>query len=160
MRTISADGVKSLFEETTGHVWIPAITISGEGIPQPQRLCSNIEPLVYAGNTYEPLLFQWVIAADKEDSPSQAQIIIDNITRDIALAIRQATGQPEIVFEMLRVSPTGVVTRESLPETYNVLSASVDAQKITCTLGFNMDILNEAAMMDRFTPAIAPGLFQ
>jgi hypothetical protein len=51
------------------------------------------------------------------------------------------------------------VTREIGPDRYALLSVRVDAAVAEGVLGYQNDFLNDPAQQDRFTPAVAPGLF-
>lgn len=159
MRPISAAGIQALCRETSDQVWVSCLTITGAGLSEPARLTNNpagltVGPYVFA---YYPFEFQ--LARDTDDAPTQAQIRIDNIDRYMSLAILNAAGRPTLDVEVYRVPPGGAPVLETGPDRYTGLSVTGDASTVTITLGFNLDILNEAAVHDGFSPGLAPGLF-
>lgn len=159
MRTVTLQGLQSMFAETSGAAWLPAATITHEDLPDTIRVVANTEPITYAGNEYLGCPFELYLAADTEQSVTQAKIKIDNVSNDISMAIRAPSTSPSIDLEIFRVDPNGTVTREVGPDHYLLLSAKVDAAVAEGTLGFEADFLNEPATCDRFTPSVAPGLF-
>jgi len=158
-RTISAAGLQSLFAQETACAWIPAVTVTHADLPATLRFAANTQNLVYGGNTYLACPFELYLAADTEESVSQAKIKIDNVSRDIVQAVRSTDSSPTVTLEVFRVDSSGVVTREYGPNALSLLSVQADALVVEGTLGYEADWLNEAAVHDRFVPSLAPGLF-
>jgi hypothetical protein len=161
MPAVSIDGIRSMFAEQTADVWTVGITFappegaSGETF----RMIANTEDVVYGGQIYRAAPFDFTLAQDNEDTVPKAQIRADNVSRDLIAAIRAANvnDAPVITVEIFRIG-TGVV-REFGPTVYSLLSVSADAFVIEGTLGYRVDFLNEPAVIHKFTPNLAPGLY-
>jgi len=162
VRSLTLDGIQSLFAQTTDHVWLLAATITpAPGKPGlTWRFVSNNEDIVYSGNTYTKLGLEVNWAADDEDSVPQAQLKLSNVGREAIPLIRQAelSDHPQAFLELFRVHGSSVV-RELGPTKWDVLGADVDVGFVTLTLGINVDFLNEPAQIHTLSPNLAPGLF-
>ena len=108
---------------------------------------------------YQIFPLQIVLAPDIEENAPMAQVIIDNISRELIDELRSWESAPTITIELFRITPNNEVTLEVIVEDFELKDIKYDATTITGTLGFERDILNEAATKDRFTPNVAPGLF-
>lgn len=159
MRAITTDGLRSMFAETTGSAWLPALTITHADLPDTIRVVANTVEIAYGGNVYLGCPFELFLAQDTESTVTQAKIRIDNVSGDLSLAIRAPSTPPTVDVEIFRVDADGTVTREIGPDRYSLLSARVDAAVAEGVLGYQNDFLNDPTQQDRFTPAVAPGLF-
>jgi hypothetical protein len=161
MRSLTLEGVQSLFAQDTASVWLPALTFAppeGEA-GDVLRVVSNMVDIEYEGNTYVACPFELSLANDSEEAAPQVQVRVDNVSQDLTRAVREASGSPIVVLEVFRVNPAGTVTREMGPAEFSLLSVTVDTLLVEGSLGYQTDVLNEPAVVHRFTPNVAPGLF-
>jgi hypothetical protein len=161
VRQLTLEGVQSLFAQDTADVWLPALTIAppeGE-TGQTLRAVANSVDIEYGGNTYTACPFELVLANDTEETVPQVQIRVDNVSRDLTRAVREAQGHPLVYVEIFRVNAAGAAIREMGPTEFSLLTVAVDSLTVEGTLGYQVDFLNEPAVIHRFTPNVAPGLF-
>jgi len=158
-RQISADGIKELFSDETGHVFLYLMEIDHANMPSPIRVVDNNEDITHNGNTYLAFPFEITLASDTEENIPTVNLKFDNIDRRIIDDIRSITTAPDIELEVVRVDEAGNVSTEIGPSTFKMNKVNYDSLTITAELGYEADYLNEPAVKDRFDPAVAPGLF-
>lgn len=159
MRSISIEGLKSMFAAHTGDVVCGALTVISPDGSNTFRFVKNSKSISYDGNTYQPLPLQIQLAPDVEEKAPIVRVSIDNISRELVDEIRTWQDNPDIEIEVFRIDSSGTVTRELGPQSFELRNVEYDAKKIQAELGFEHDILNNPATKDRFTPNIAPALF-
>lgn len=162
MRGLTIGGLQAIFAQSTGDVIVPAIRLKHPSLGETEiKLVSNVteENLVGLLTDYQIFPLQIVLAPDIEENAPQAQIIIDNISRELIDELRSWESAPTITIELFRITPNNEITLEVIVEDFELKNIKYDATTITGTLSFERDILNEAATKDRFTPNVAPGLF-
>lgn len=159
MREVTLAGLRAMFAQSTGSAIIPAVTLTHDTYSEPLRVAANTVPLVVDGNEYVACPFELTLAQDTDQSVTQPQISIDNVDAAISEAVRTVPSAPGVTLEIFRADPDGTVERQMGPDSYSLLSAKVDAQKVVGILGYQTDFLNAPAVHDLFVPAVAPGLF-
>lgn len=163
MRSVSLQGLQSLLSEETESVWCFAVSLyPAEDDPvqyDPSHFVANTQNVTFGGQMYTALPFEVTLAADTEDSPPQAKIRIDNVSRELSEAIRRTNYAPLAYIRVFRIDGSGEVHLELGPSKFTLLSATVNAATVEGTLGYSSDFLNEPASHSRFTPSIAPALF-
>lgn len=163
MRSVSLDGLQSLFAQDTAHAWMPALVFRPPVVDGHDfgvtRIVADTVPHTYGGHLFEAFPFELTLAPDTEDTTPQARVRIDNVDRRLVEALRTLTEPPPIDLYVFRVAPNGEVSAELGPSEFHLLAITMDALVIEGTLGFNVDFLNEPATRDTFTPAVAPGIF-
>lgn len=166
MRTLSLNFRKAIFSEQTGDVAIILLTISHPLLVTPERVSSDptkrisIDPLIYGtrsrGNDYLFLPISGILPDDKEDSPPQARLVIENISRDLIGLLRSTTIPATVDMEIVLASAPDFV-EIVLPE-LDLISADYDMQSVTLGLSINA-LQNEPFPGDAITPSNFPGLF-
>ena len=123
------------------------------------RIANNVmTDIVYGGNTYTALAFSVALGDDEENNTAPIEMTVDNTSLDLVDMIRSVQTRIDVSITLIRIDTSGGMTAEIGPVNYKVLGSKIDTE-ITLTIGINADILNAAATQDRFTPAVAPGLF-
>lgn len=186
MRTISADTLKEMFAANTGLVFLHLLTISHPNWLETYRFVNDTQDLVYNSNTYTALPFEATLPADEDDLPPTVTVRLDNIDKYLVEILRTLTDPPDVSLEIVSRYYSAsyfradvwhdnthdwqnqnvlgeesiVVTSEIGPIAFKMLSYSNMAYStIEIELGYESDILNEAATKDIFSPNSAPGLF-
>ena len=110
------------------------------------------EPIKFVG-----LPFQIQLPTDEPGSPPSARLSIDNISREIAAAVRNAVGTPPTV----QIDVVRLLDQDAVELTFPLLklrNVRADVGKVTGDL-FSEDLQTAAYPADRFTPGYFPGLF-
>ena len=133
------------------------VTIRAEGLEEPIRATSHPDGLTSGGIEYPffPFGFAWGGAAADEPS-KEAKLEIGNTDGRISTAVRQATGDPRIDVELVRVSAPDVVELAMIDA--KIENIEVDDPTVTATIkprAFEDEPANKA----RYIAARTPGLF-
>lgn len=186
MRTISAEALKEMFAENTGLVFLHLLTITHESWTETYRFVNDNQDLVYNGNTYTALPFEATLPSDEDDVPPNVTLKIDNIDKNLVEILRSLISPPTATLEIVSryysaeyfkssvwhqtihewedrnvlTNENVVITSEIGPIEFKMLSyTNMAYTTIEIELGYEADILNEAASKDIFSPNNAPGLF-
>lgn len=165
-RAISAEGLRELFAQESGHLMLALLTIPHATLPEPIRLVNDRAALEYEGHTYQPLPFELTLPADLEDQIPHIELRIDNIGRALVELLRSQLEPVEVVVDLVRVAPPAIgstareVVREMGPLDFSLLDVQIGPAVITARLGYVIDILNTAATQHIMNPSLAPGLFR
>jgi hypothetical protein len=166
VRTINSTTMRQLLQQHSDLILLAAVSISHDSLkdendePKVLRFVSNTEDCVFAGNTYFGCPFELVLAPDDETTIGQTRIRVANVDQAITEAVRSCPTSPDMALEVLTIDGADAVGREVGPIDLKLLHAAVDALMVEGTLGFLVDYLNELAVKDCFTQAIAPGIFE
>jgi hypothetical protein len=165
-RTVSMTMRQAMNAEETGEVPIVLLTIDHPDLDEPNLISSDpttrltIDPLVYGtvsrGENYLFLPFSVVLPDDKDDSPPQARITIENIDRRLIPLLRSTSLPASVTMEVVLASSPDIV--EILLPELDLVSADYDAETITITLAQNA-LQTEPYPVDLITPSNFPGLF-
>jgi len=107
------------------------------------------------GQSYEFLPIRLRFPSDTEDGRPRAEIVIDNVHRDIGVSLR-AAEQVELDADIVLSSDPEHV--EISWDRLRLIRASWDAGLITGTLGYDSSG-DEPYPAQRFTPQTSPGVF-
>jgi hypothetical protein len=156
VRTVSNAGLRSLLAEETGEVWVILLTIDHVELLMPIRVCSDAVNVVSRGETYISFPFELSLPDDTDGGPPRASLTIDNVSREIAEAVRSVSSPPSVVIEVVRAAAPDVLEAvlpvfELRNVRYNVLTVQGDLQV--------EDLTAEPYPADSFTPANFRGLF-
>lgn len=155
-RTISSQGLASLFAQQTGEAWLLLLTLSHPSLPTPIRVVNNHENIESDGETFVAFTFEITLASEHEDRPPTAALRIDNVDRSIVQAVRQLQGEPvTATISVVMASTPGTI--EVGPMSFKLRSATYDALVVQGELLLE-DVLNDPSPSDRFTPGNFPGL--
>jgi hypothetical protein len=143
----------------TDRAILALLTLTHPSIPTPTRVVNDIKDLTFQGDTFVGLPFDISLAGETEETISEVTLVIDNVDRRLVEAARLVGSSPQVMLQLVAVDSAGTVTKESGDMVFKIHSVDADALKISCTLGFEADYLNEPAVKDRFDPTVAPGMF-
>lgn len=154
--TVSDTARSSMFAEETADGLLALLTIDHPDLTQAIHVVHNTEDIVSRGNTFRAFPFELVLPTSDPDSPPQAQLTIDNVSREIGQAIRAISTAPTVVIEVVRISDFDAVEL-SFPA-LKLRNVRFDVSKVTGDL-VSEDLQLEPYPAYTFSPADFPGLF-
>lgn len=155
-RIVSPSALQAMLARETDQVFLICMRIMHSSFAT-IRIVNNTENVVRTDGTYIPFPFSLVLPNDTEDQVPQVTVQFDNIDGMIVDAIRTVPGRPAVSFDVVLASSPNVI--EAGPFNFSLVNAQYDAKVVTCTLGFEEDILNQAIPKGTYNPANSPGLY-
>ncbi len=135
---------------------LTALEIRHQAVATHVRVVNDTQSHVIDGETYSALRFSARLADDVEGRPPSAEIIIDNVGRELTQWIELASGGVGAQVRIMRF-----VEGESAPQweaIMDVAGMSFDQSQVVARLGFN-PLLGRAAVLLRHDPETTPGAF-
>lgn len=154
--TLSDTFKQSAFDQETDDVWLVLVTISHANISPSIRVVNNTENITSRSNLFTAFPFDITLPDDREDAPPRARLVIDNVSREIAEAVRAITSPPTVLIEIVRADAPDTV-ETSFPY-FSMRNVKWDSGKVSADLTLE-DFTNEPYPGLTFTPAYFPGLF-
>ena len=172
MRNVSLDGLRSMIAQQTEAIWVFGVTFkpTGGDVYPVTNYCNNSENFRFPypnGDEYWALPFEVTLASENEETVPQARIRIDNVSLVFSNVIRRTDNPPDVELRIFRLNQE-VVGGEKVwvpylemgPSSFRLLGATVNSLTVEGTIGYEHDVLNEAATQHRFTPLQAPAIFE
>ena len=174
MRNVSLEGLQSLIAAQTESVWCFGVVFEAHEDEDPKYpttyFTNNMQNFWFPaveGNEYVALPFEVTLANDNEESPPQAKLRIDNVSREFSAIIRATEKPPTGYLYVFRLETVkqgdGTVKIEPHlelgPSEFVLLSAGGNAITVEGVIGYEHDILNEPACQHHFTPTLTPGIY-
>jgi hypothetical protein len=169
-RTVSLNFLESINRQESDETHIVLITIHGpkelpDLLPTPIRISSDptilisevpyVRGTISRGNTYLFVPFNTVLPDDKEEAPPVAQIVFDNVAREMIPLVRSISIPPRMTIEVVLASTPDVV--EMTFPLLDVVGAQYDAGTIAIDLAIDA-LINEPFPAGSFTPGAFGGL--
>ncbi|MBT6048968.1 MAG: DUF1833 family protein [Candidatus Scalindua sp.] len=143
------------FLPETSEVYLVLLTISQADVTT-LRVVNNNEDVTSNGNVFTGFPFEIQLPDQREDSPPNAQLTIDNTSREIAQAIRNMTSPATILIEVIRAADPDTI--EKTYAVFTLRNVEWDATRVTGDLILE-DVEREPFPAGQFSPAEFPGLF-
>lgn len=133
------------------------IEIDHSALAEPVRVVNDMTDVTSNGNLYIAYPFKCVLPDDYENQLPKAQIVIDNVGRDLMYWIETTGGgqNSSCTFKQILRSVPDLVEWQVTMNLYNV---QVTMESVTAELGFE-NLFNKPAISRRYRPDTAPGLF-
>lgn len=133
------------------------LEITHAGLVSPVRVVNAAESIVSNGNTFVALAFAVTIPDETEGKLPRAQLMIDNIGRELMQWLDTSGGGSgaSVRFMQVRRSVPDVIEYEITLDLMNVRATS---RTVSGDLGFE-SFLDRPAVSVRYDPRTAPGLF-
>lgn len=159
MRQVSLTALRAMMAQQTDEVFVPFLKIEHPSFANPIRLAFNTETIHRADGDYLPYAFQVTLPAqmDNSEAPPAVQLTVDNVDLTVNDAIRTITGVPTVTLDVALASSPD--TPEAGPFVMNLQSATVDANTIQGTLGYEADVMAQGCPGDQYLPTSSPGIF-
>lgn len=133
------------------------IEINHEALDQPVRVVNDMDDIVSNSNTYVAYPFKCVLPDDYENQLPKAQIVIDNVGRELMYWIETTGGGQNSTCtfkQILRSNPDLIEWQITM----NLFNVQVTMENVTAELGFE-NLFSKPAITRRYRPDTAPGLF-
>lgn len=133
------------------------IEIDHEALTQPVRVVNDMTDVTSNGNLYIAYPFKCVLPDDYENQLPKAQIVIDNVGRELMYWIETTGGgqNSSCTFKQILRSNPDIIEWQITMNLYNV---QVTMESVTAELGFE-NLFSKPAISRRYRPDTAPGLF-
>lgn len=146
----------SAFAADTDDVWLVLIKIDHADLAEPIRVVNNMEDITSSGDLYVGFPFDITLPDSREDAAPRARLSIDNVSREIAEAIRTITGAPDVTISVIRAADPDMV--EITWPSFIMRNVKWDVDKVYGDLVLE-DFTSEPYPAGVFSPASFPGLF-
>ena len=153
---VSTSFIRSAFRQETQEVWLILLTLSHPDLTDDIRVVHNPETISSRGQDFIGFAFDLTLPSDTEDQAPVAELRIDNVSREIAQAVRSISSAPTVTIEIIRAADPDVV--EISLTGFTLRNARWDALAVSGSLALD-DISIEPYPAGSFTPASFPGLF-
>ena len=154
--TLSAEARGMMFAEETGDGLLVLLTIDHAELAVPIRVVNNQVDVTSRGDLFTAFPFELTLPTNEPDRPPQAQLVIDNVSREIGQAIRTVTSSPTVLIEAVRINDFDAL--ELAFPAMNLRNVRFDVAKVTGDL-MSEDLQLEPYPAYTFSPAHFPGLF-
>lgn len=155
-RNVSATARAALYAAQTDQVFLQLLEIDHASLEDPLRFVNNTESIVHGGNTYLPFPFRIDLPDEREDTITNARLTIDNVDRQIVIAVRQLATAPTLTWKLvLAASPDTV---EAGPFDFVLRNVRYALYTVSGDLVYE-DRLNLEIPKLKFTPEHFGGLF-
>lgn len=153
---VSADFKRDIYDPETGEAFLALLTLDHTDINPAIRAVNNTEDVVSRGDTFVAYAFDLILPESSAEAPPRARLVIDNVSQEIAQAIRSITSAPSVLIEIIRASVPDTV-EVALPLFY-LRDVKWNAMQVSGELVVE-DLMTEPFPALQFTPAHFPGLF-
>lgn len=154
--TISNEARGAMFAEETSDGLLVLLTINHVDLIAPIRVVNNKVNITSRGNEFTAFPFEIILPEIANDTPPKAQLVIDNVSRELGRTIRTISSAPNVLIEVVRIND------------FNALEVAYPAFKLR-NVRFNVfqvrgdlvyeDLQSEPYPVHTFSPANFPGLF-
>ena len=155
-RTVSGLTRQALYAAETEETFLILLTLTHPDLIVPIRVTSDAVATVSRGNDFVPFPFDLVLPDDQENRAPRARLAIDNIDRQIVIAIRTLSSAPTVLMEIVRAADPDAVEAQFLD--FRLTNVSYDAQRVEGNLTIE-DFTAEPFPAATFSPSLFPGLF-
>jgi len=131
------------------------ITISHSSLSEPIRVVNNKENITSNGNEYIGFPFEIQLPDSKEDSQPSAKLTINNVSREIGIAIRSISTPPSVAITIVRQQTPDVIEAQFFGMRLN--NVKYDVLAVTGDLQFE-DLTREEFPSLKFSPSIFRGI--
>lgn len=151
-----------VFQQDSTEVFLSVLKIDHADLDEPIRVVNNSQDITstiddgISPETYIAFPFVINLPSNKTGEISQTTLQIDNISRQISLAIRSISGAPEVTLWIIIADNPDVI--ETGPYVFTFTNITYTAFKVSGSLSYE-DILNEPFPKQQFTPNKFPAAF-
>lgn len=152
-----SDAQRADAQSATGPLPLVLLTIDHDDIDPTIRVVNNRVDITSNGDIYVAFPFEIILPDNLEDAPPRAKLRIDNVSLEIAQAIRLISTPADVTIQVVRQkAPHTVEMNWSGMKLTNV---RWDAQPVEGDLEFE-NLTSEPSVAHTFSPAEYPGLVQ
>lgn len=155
-RNVSAELKQAVYAQETTQEFIVLIALSHPDLAAPIRVNSSGVDVVSNGETFIAYPFEVVLPDDVDDRPPRAKLRIDNISREIVLAIRTISFAPLVNIQIVMATSPNTIEAEFLD--FRLSNITYDQVTVEGDLTLE-EFIGEPYPARVFSPADFPGLF-
>ena len=131
------------------------LEIDHDDLAQPIRVVNNKVSITSNGDEYTGFPFDVFLPDSSEDAPPRAKLRINNVSREIAQAIRSISTAPTVTIKVIRQTTPDIIEAEFTG--MKLRRVPFDALSVDGTLEFE-DLSYEPFPAYTFNPANYPGI--
>lgn len=154
--TTSASVRAALYAPSTDKVLVDLVTIEHEDLVTPIRVCTDAVSITSRGNVYQHLPIALAMPDDVESGQPRIPLILDNVSRDLVIALRGIQTPPVVTVETIVASAPDVV--ELGPMVYTAEEVEIGLYEVRLNLALEA-LQNEPYPAPIFSPVHFPLLF-
>ncbi len=147
---------QALQAQETAEAFLVLLTISHPDLPEALRVSSDAVDTTSNGILFTAFPFALTLPDDVEGQSPEARLTIDNIDRQMVLAVRSLSAAPYVVIEIVRANALDVI--EARFQDFRLTNVTYDSQVIQGNLSIE-DFTMEPFPGAVFAPGNFPGLF-
>ncbi len=156
MREVSPTFLRAALARETGEAPIVLVTIEHASLTAPIRVAGYDVDVTSRGETFVALPFAISLPTDTEEAAPRAKVSLDNVSREIVIAVRGATGKPpSVTLEVVLADTPDVV--EASWAGFALRNVSYNALTVEGELTLE-GLAAEPNPAGRFTPGAFPGV--
>ena len=155
-RHITPQTRAAIYAPETDEVFIILLTLHHAGMEVPLRVCSGGQETTSRGETFVAYPFALTLPEDEDGRAPRARLSIDNVDRQIVVAVRGLTSSPQVLIEIIRAAAPDVV--EATFEDFRFTNIAYDSWVVTGDLTVE-DFTAEPYPAASFSPSLFPGIF-
>ncbi len=157
-RTVSETAVRAMFAAQTDEVFLCRLKLDHDSWAYSYRFINDwVNHEDGLGETWIGFPFRIQLPDDRDDEAPLAQLVIDNVDREIVRELRQLASPMTVTLWIVLASDIDDVVAG--PYTFSFNAASWDALTVSGSLEYE-PILNMRWPAHDFTPITTPGLFK
>ncbi len=146
---------EAAYLQETDDVFLVLLTITHDDIT-PIRVVNNNENITSDSNLFIAYPFEITLPDSTGDGTPSAQLVIDNVSREIAESIRSITTAPKVTISVIRAADPDTIEITFAP--FTLRNVKWDIMKVSGDLSME-EIAIEPFPIGQFTPAQFQGLF-
>jgi hypothetical protein len=131
------------------------LTIAHSSLSESIRVVNNKENITSNGDEYIGFPFEIQLPDSKEDSQPSAKLTINNVSREIGIAIRSISTPPSVTITIIRQETPDIVEAQFVGMRLN--NVKYDVLAVTADLQFE-DLTREEFPALKFSPSIFRGI--
>jgi hypothetical protein len=156
-RGYSSAAATELHATSSGDPPIVLAELTHSGLTTPVRVVNDTQSIVSNGATFIALAFAVVLPDEQEGTLPRAQLAIDNVGRELMQWLDTSNGGQGAQVRLMQVRRSAPDTIE-YEITLDLASLRATSKVVSAELGFE-SFLDRPAVLTRYDPAAAPGLF-
>lgn len=155
-RSITPQTRAALYAPETDDVFVILLTIYHPDMAAPIRVCSGGSEITSRGEVFVAFPFALSLPEDEDGRAPRASLSIDNVDRQVVLAVRRLTSSPRVRIEIIRAAAPDVT--EAVFDDFRFTNITYDSRAVTGDLTVE-DFTAEPYPAACFSPSQFPGLF-
>lgn len=153
--TLSNTATAQVFQQEGGG-FLALLVINHVDLPAPLRFVANTVGITSNGFDYLPFPFKVTLPEASDGTPPRAQLVIDNVSREIGQLMRSIELAPTVAISLVRIDSLNTV--EVVYPVFKLSNVEFDVFTVTGDLTLD-DITKEPFPQRNFTPSEWPALF-